>query len=111
MLWTLAKLTISASVISFTSWLAGARPALAGFILALPISSLIALAFSQAQYRDTARTAEFARGILMGVPLSLTFFVPFVFADRLKWPFWALYGTGLILLGLSYLIHQRLFQS
>jgi hypothetical protein len=49
------KLFLSAGVIAFTSWLAGRRPGLAGFILALPISSLLALAFTQVQFQDSEK--------------------------------------------------------
>jgi hypothetical protein len=41
------KIGIAATVIGFTSWLSGKKPELAGFIIALPIASLLALAFSQ----------------------------------------------------------------
>jgi hypothetical protein len=40
----------------------------------------------------------FAKGILQGVPMSLTFFVPFLFAEKLGWSFPALYAAGLGLL-------------
>jgi len=77
--------------------------------MALPISSLIALAFTQAQFSDAAKTSEFARSIFLSVPLSLTFFVPFFFADKLRLPFWGMYFGGVALLGISYLVHQRFF--
>lgn len=109
--WSVFKLALSAGVIAFTSWLAGKKPALAGFVLALPISSLLALGFTQAQYQDSAKNMEFARSILVSVPLSLTFFLPFLIADRLKFPFWALYGAGLLLLFISYVVHRMLFRD
>ena len=40
------KLFIAAAVISFCSWLSNKRPELAGFIIALPITTLIVLVFS-----------------------------------------------------------------
>ncbi len=107
MLWSILKVFIAGTVISLTSTLAGRLPALAGFILALPISSMIALALAQVEHQDVSRTAAFARSILFSVPLSLLFFVPFLFAERLRAPFWVLYGSGLLLLGVGYLLHQR----
>ena len=104
------KILISVTVITGTSWLAGKNPRLAGWIIALPISSMLALLFTQAQFRDSARSAEFARSILISVPLSLTFFVPFLFAERLRWGFAGLYSSGVALLTLAYFL-QRWVQS
>jgi hypothetical protein len=69
MVWGILKVVIAGSVISFSSWLAGQRPALAGFVMALPISSLIALIFTQAQFQDAAKSVAFARSIFYSVPL------------------------------------------
>lgn len=106
----IAKFSLSALIISFCSWLAGKRPALAGFIIALPISTLIALAFTQLEFKDHEKTVLFAKSILLGVPLSLTFFVPFLLANKLKWPFWSLYISGIILLSIAYCIHKAIME-
>jgi len=82
------KVFISALLISFSSWLAGKKPGLAGFLIALPVSSLIAIAFTQIEWRDADKSAEYARSILVSIPLSLTFFLPFLFAKQIKLPFW-----------------------
>lgn len=108
-LWQIAKLVISASVISGTSWLMGKNPRLAGFLLALPISTLIALAFGQLEFSDSQKSVEFAKSVFLSVPLSLLFFVPFLFADRLGLGFWGLYIAGIALLGAGYLIHTSVF--
>ncbi|NDD91270.1 hypothetical protein EBZ37_04210 [bacterium] len=100
------KLALSATVIASASWLAGKNPRLAGWIIALPISSMLALLFAQAEHRDPARSIAFAKSILVSVPLSLTFFVPFLFADRLKLGFLGLYLSGVALLSLSYLVQR-----
>ncbi len=111
MTWTIFKIGLSAAVIAFASWLSGRRPALAGFIMALPLSSLIVLALSYAEYKDAAKTVTFAKSIFVSVPLSLTFFVPFLFADRLRLPFWALYGMGVVLLAASYFVNRSVFKA
>lgn len=100
------KLLLSSVVISASSSLAGRRPDLAGWLIALPISSMLALAFTHLEFQDTARSAAFARSILVGVPLSLTFFVPFVFSDKLRLSFWWLYGVGLLLLTAVFFAQQ-----
>jgi hypothetical protein len=100
------KLLISSLVISGSSSLAGRRPELAGWLIALPISSMIALALTQLEHQDSVASAAFARSILASVPLSLTFFLPFVFAERLKLSFWSLYGLGLVLLSVAFFAQQ-----
>lgn len=109
MVWGIAKVIIAGSIISFTSWLSGKRPGLAGFLLALPISSMIALMFSYSEYRDSQKSIEFAKSVLVAVPLSLTFFVPFLFADRLKLSFVSLYILGVVSLVIAYVIHRSIF--
>ncbi|MBY0355624.1 MAG: hypothetical protein K2Q12_07835 [Rickettsiales bacterium] len=104
------KIAISASVIAFASWLSGKKPELAGFIIALPIASLLALAFSHIEHRDAAASIAFARSILIGVPVSWLFFAPFFFADRLGGNFWLCYLIGLLLLGVGFILH-RYFSS
>ena len=111
MVWTIFKIGMSASMITFASWLSGRRPALAGFLMALPLSSLIALALSYGEYKDAAKSVAFAKSIFLSVPLSLTFFVPFLFADRLRLPFWALYGMGVAFLAASYFVNRLVFKA
>ncbi|MBI2605737.1 MAG: hypothetical protein HYW49_06620 [Deltaproteobacteria bacterium] len=100
---------IAAAVIAFTSWLANKKTALAGFILALPISSLLALAFFYTEFRNPEKAAAFAKSIFVSVPLSLTFFLPFLFAEKSRIPFWGNYGMGLALLAISYEVHRNFF--
>ncbi len=108
MLWTISKIVLSALTISFCSWLSQKRPGLAGFLMALPLASMLALAFSYAEYQDKEASVKFARSILEAVPLSLVFFIPFLFAERLSLPFPVLYGLGLLLLVIGYLGHRWL---
>ena len=100
------KVLISAIVISFTSWLAGKRPEIAGFIIALPIASLLALIFSHLQYKDSAASITFAKSILIGVPVSWLFFLPFFFAQKFDYGFWISYGIGITLLTAGFFIHK-----
>lgn len=105
-----AKTLLAGAIISFTSWLAGKKPELAGFIMALPISTLIALAFTQAQFNNPENSVRFAQSIFFAVPLSLLFFVPFLLAQKLNWPFWGMYASGVVLLGAGYFAHRFLMQ-
>lgn len=103
---TISKVILSAGVIAFASWLAGKKPALAGFIIALPLASLLALAFSYFQYRDAEASITFAKSIIIGVPISYLFFAPFFVAERFDLGFWGSYLTGIMLLGLGFLLHR-----
>lgn len=105
MYWVVIKIIISASVIAFSSWLSVKRPELAGFIIALPISTLLVLAFSYGEYNDPSASIKFAKSILAAIPLSLLFFVPFLLADKLAMPFWGLYALGIALLVVGYFAH------
>ena len=102
------KTIITAIIISFSSWLSGKRPDLAGFILALPIATLIALAFSYAEYQNAQTTIAFAKSIFVGVPVSLLFFIPFLLAEKLNFSFWHSYSAGLGLLVIGFFLHKTI---
>ncbi len=105
------KVIIAAIIIAFASWLAGKKPEMAGFIIALPIASLLALVFTYLEHRDAEASITFAKSILVGVPVSYLFFVPFFFADKLGNSFWLSYLTGLILLVLGFFVHRYIMAS
>lgn len=106
MLFTLLKASIAAFVIVFASWLAGKKPELAGFITALPLVSIMAIAFAYTQHGDVNNTAQYARSIIFAVPISWLFFVPFFFTEKFGLGFWGSWCLGLLLLGLGYFVHQ-----
>lgn len=106
MTFTVFKVILASVIIVFTSWLAGKKPGLAGFIIALPISSMIAIAMNYGEFKDAGKSAEFARSILIALPLSSLFFLPFFFADRVKLPFAAIYASGVALLSMGYFLHR-----
>lgn len=103
---TALKILVSACVISYSSYLAGKKPELAGFIIAFPISTMLALAFTYGEYKDPEVTVRFAKSILAAIPVSLLFFVPFLLADKLKLGFWWLYVCGIAFIAAGYFIHQ-----
>jgi len=73
------KIIFSGLLIALASWLAGKKPVLAGFIIALPLMSMLSIVFTYAEYRDMAKVNQFATSILVAVPLSLAFFIPCLF--------------------------------
>ncbi len=102
------KTAVAAGIISFCSWLSGKRPDLAGFIVALPVATLIALAFSYAEHENPQASIAFAKSILVGIPVSLLFFVPFLLAEKLSLSFWQCYLAGLGLLAIGFFLHKSI---
>ena len=107
---TCIKVAVAATVIVFASWLAGRKPHLAGFITALPIVSIIAIAFSYMDHKDITITASYARSIIIAVPVSWLFFLPFFFTEKWNMGFWISYGLGLMMLIAGYFIHQYILK-
>ncbi len=105
-----AKVLASSVLISLSSWLAGKKPILAGFIIALPVSSLISLTLSYFEFRSMDKLNEYALSILVAVPLSLLFFVPFVLNRWLKMNFTLTMISAVSLLAGAYCIHKAIFK-
>ena len=100
------KVVVAAALISFVSWLSGKKTALAGFLTALPLTTLLALAFSQVEWGDAKQSVEYAKSVFVAIPVSLLFFIPFFLAEKLQLGFWTCYGTGVALLGAGYFVHS-----
>lgn len=110
MLW-FGKILLSSVIISFVSWLSGKKVGLAGFITALPLTTLLALAFSHLEWKDSAQSVAYAKSIFFAVPMSLLFFVPFLLANKLNLSFWGCYILGVFLLFVGYLTHSFITAS
>jgi len=106
MLFTAFKLLTSAGIIAFASWLSGKKPEMAGFIIGLPVLTLLVLPFSHMEYGDPENSVRFAKSIFAAIPISLMFFLPFLFAGRLLNGFWAMYIAGIVLLVIGYFLHK-----
>jgi len=102
------KILLAAVVIAFASWLSGKKPELSGFIIALPLASILTLVFSYLEHKNPETSITFAKSILVGVPISYLFFVPFFFAKSLGMNFWIIYFVGIILLIMGYFLHRYL---
>lgn len=110
MIWV-GKVVLSSIIISFVSWLSGKKTGLAGFLTALPLTTLLALAFSQLEWKDSSQSVAYAKGVFVAIPVSLMFFLPFLFAEKLNLGFWSCYLIGILLLGVGYFIHNSLFSQ
>lgn len=104
----IGKTLVASILISFVSWLSGKKIGLAGFLTALPLTTLLALAFSHLEWGDSNQSVEYAKSVFVAIPVSLLFFVPFLLAQKLNLNFWSCYVSGLVLLGVGYFIHSYL---
>ena len=105
MIFTL-KALLAGLIIAFSSWLAGQNPRMAGYIIALPIASLIAIAFVYLEHSSVEKTILYAKSILVAIPVSYLFFLPFFLAKQFNMNFWLIYGSGIILLTLGFFVHK-----
>jgi len=100
------KILFAAIVIAFASWLSGKKPELSGFLIALPLASLMALIFSYLEHKNPETSITFAKSILVGVPVSYLFFLPFFFAKSLGMNFWLICTIGIGLLIVGFFAHK-----
>lgn len=110
-MWFLIKSLLSGVLIAFASWLAGRRPILAGFLIALPLMSMLSIIFSYLEYRDMQKINQFALSILTAVPLSLSFFVPFLLNRWFKMSFPLTYALAVGSVALAYLAHSLIAKT
>lgn len=102
----IGKTALAAVLISFVSWLSGKKTGIAGFITALPLTTLLALAFSHMEWGDSKQSVEYAKSVFVAIPVSLLFFVPFLLAQKFNLGFWNCYFLGIALLGVGYFAHD-----
>jgi hypothetical protein len=93
--WLLIKAILSAAIIVAVSELSRRSPRLGGFLLTLPIVSVLALTTTWLRDHDLKNVSQLARETLILVPLGLPFFVPLAFAERLGLGFWAAIVWGI----------------
>ena len=86
---------IAGFVVVAVSEVARRSPRVADVILAVPLVVFAVYALIYLRTPDLAPIARMARQMLVLVPLSLTFFVPLAFAERLDLTFWAAFVMGL----------------
>ena len=102
---------VSALMISFASWLSGRAPGLAGFMVALPLATMLVLPLSYAEHGSQASTLELARSIFVAIPISLCFFLPFLFAERFQLSFWTAYALGCGALPIAFFVHRAITRA
>lgn len=99
---------VSAVVISVASWLSGRLPTTAGFLVALPLASMLVLPLSFQEHGNAENAVALARSIFIAIPVSLTFFLPFLLFDRFNLSFWQAYGLGCLVLPIGFFVHRAI---
>ncbi len=102
-----AKLVLSALVIALATEVAKRDSFWGALVVALPISSLLAMSWLYAETRDNELVTRFARDILLLVPISLVFFLPFLFESRTRFGFVPNLVIGIALLAVGILALRR----
>jgi hypothetical protein len=92
---------IAGFVVVAVSEVARRYPRVADVILAVPLVVFAVYAFMYLRVPELAPITRMARQMLILVPLSLTFFVPIAFAERLHLTFWPAFTMGLALVTAS----------
>ncbi len=105
------NVALSSALISLAVYLSRTSPALGGFLVSLPLSTLIALALARFQGGSAEPAFQLARSIFVAVPATLVFFVPFLLAPRFKLEFWVCYAAGAALLVVAYFVHSMILAS
>jgi hypothetical protein len=102
----LSNILLTSVLIGAALWIAKTNPLLGGFILSLPLTTLITLALAKIQSRESANPVLMAKSIFVGVLVTLAFFIPFLLSEKLKLGFWQSYFAGFSLLIVSYFAHR-----
>ena len=100
---------VSALVIGVAAWISRRYPVSAGFLIALPLATMLVLPLAYLQHRDPESTFQMARSILVALPITLLFFIPFLMRDRFS--FWGAYALGCALLPIGYFVHRAILRA
>lgn len=104
----IAKILVSALVIAVATEVARRDTFWGALLVALPLTSILAISWLYAETRDNLLVTRFARDILLLVPVSLVFFVPFLLETKTRFGFLPNLIAGLTLLALAVWATRRL---
>ena len=97
----LVKVLVSALVIALASEVAKRDSFWGALLVAMPLTSILAISWLYAETRDNALVTRFARDIFLLVPGSLLFFLPFLLEAKTRLGFFPNLIAGLVLLVLA----------
>lgn len=98
----LLKVAVSALVVALASELAKRDSFWGALLVALPLTSILAIGWLYAETRDNVLVTRLARDIFLLVPGSLLFFLPFLLESKTRFGFFPnlAVGIGLMMLAL-----------
>ena len=94
-------------IIGIAAEVAKRNPFWGSILIALPLTSILAMSWLYADTRDNALLTQFARDIFVVVPVSLVFFVPFLLEAKTRLGFVSNMLLGLTLLAVSVWLLRR----
>ena len=94
-LWNIARVVIVSVIVVTVAEISRRYPRWGAILLSLPLVSILAFLASWFQHKDLPIISRVARETLILVPLSLPFFLPFAFAQRLSLGFWGSFVAGI----------------
>lgn len=97
----IVKVLVSALVIAAATEVAKRNPFWGALLIALPLTSILAMSWLYAETRDNQLLTQFARDIFVLVPVSLVFFLPFWLEKKTQFGFLANMALGLALLAVA----------
>ncbi len=92
MLWFLARTFAISSIVVVVPLLAQRAPRLGALFFSLPLVSGLTFAMTWMQTKQAGVISRLAKETLFLIPLTLLFFVPLIFCDRLG--FWLAFFLG-----------------
>ena len=95
--WYVVRVIIVAVIVVSVATLSRRFPRWGALLLSLPLVSILAFLLSWFQFKDLPAISRLSRDTLILIPLSLPFFLPFAFAQRLGIGFWTSFAAGLAL--------------
>ncbi len=104
----ITKVLVSAVIIGLATEVAKRYPFWGAVIIALPLTSILAMGWLYAETRNNDLLTQFARDIFVLVPVSLLFFLPFLIEKRTDIGFIANMIIGLALLAAGVLLLRRI---
>lgn len=95
------KVLLSALVIALASELAKRDSFWGALLVAMPLTSILAISWLYVETRDNTLVTRFARDIFLLVPGSLLFFLPFLLETKTRLGFLPNLIAGLVLLAFA----------
>jgi hypothetical protein len=104
----IVKILFSVALLLAAAELAKRSTFFGALIIALPLTSMLAMLWLYWDTHDSDKVAEFAKDIFFLVPPSLLFFLPFLLQPKSHWPFWLNFSVGFALMAVGMLGYRFL---